>query len=116
MNIAINPDNQPRRKRILLGVTGSVAAIKGPEIALLLSKELDAHVVVLLTHGGANFWYKAKEYNRKVWEEYKSCESYDHEYSKRERGGGREEDHEADSSLPSLPGDKEDRCTMLFSE
>ena len=58
------------KTRVLLGITGSVAAIKGPELALQLSKELDAHVAVLLTCGGENFWYKAREYNPKIWEQY----------------------------------------------
>jgi Phosphopantothenoylcysteine synthetase/decarboxylase len=64
-------DIQKRKKRILLGITGSVAAIKGPDLALKLSKELgDAHVAILLSQGGENFWYKAKEYDPQTWQEY----------------------------------------------
>ena len=60
-------DNYPRR--ILLGVTGSVAAVKAPEIALRLSREFDAQVRILLTSGGQNFWDKAHEYDPRSWEQ-----------------------------------------------
>lgn len=100
-----------RRKRILLGITGSVAAIKGPEIALLLSRELDAHVVVLLTHGGSNFWYKAKDYNPQIWEEY---ENFQRDSSNR----GDDDDGDGSSGPLSLPGMKSDsdaRSIVLFT-
>jgi hypothetical protein len=46
------PSNvQRRRRNILLGVTGSVAAVKAPEIAVCLCRELNAHVKILLTAG-----------------------------------------------------------------
>ena len=64
------PSHNDRPPRILLGITGSVAAIKGPELALSLAKELNAQVIVLLTRAGMNFWIKAKEYNRLIWQEY----------------------------------------------
>jgi len=48
---------------ILLGITGSVAAVKGPEIAVQLAKHHE--VKVLLTRGGENFWHKAAEYDEK---------------------------------------------------
>ena len=107
---------QQRRKRILLGITGSVAAIKGPEIALLLSRELDAHVVVLLTHGGSNFWYKAKDYNPLIWEEYENfirdCDLNSNIGSG--DGGG---DGDDDGSSRSLPGvNCDDRSIVLFSK
>ena len=55
--------DERRRPRVLLGITGSVAAIKGPELAVRLAKQLDVDVRILLTQGGRNFWDKAKEYN-----------------------------------------------------
>lgn len=55
------------KKKIILGITGSVAAIKGPELAVRLSKELDAHILILLTNGGQNFWDKAQSYNPEAW-------------------------------------------------
>ena len=58
-----------RRPRILLGITGSVAAIKGPEIVVRLVKELQVNVRILLTQGGHNFWNKAEDYNPRVWKE-----------------------------------------------
>lgn len=57
----------PHKKKIILGITGSVAAIKGPELATRLSKELDAHILILLTNGGQNFWDKAQSYNPEAW-------------------------------------------------
>ena len=59
---------QRRRSRILFAVTGSVAAVKGPEIAVRLVNELDLDVRILLTRGGENFWSKAKDYNKKYWD------------------------------------------------
>ena len=56
-----------RRPRILLGVTGSVAAVKAPEIAVRLSREVKADVRVLLSRGGRNFWDKSGDYNEKFW-------------------------------------------------
>ena len=61
-------DTSPRRPHILLGVTGSVAAVKAPEIALKLANKLNAYVYVLLTQGGDNFWRKAKDYNPLIWQ------------------------------------------------
>jgi hypothetical protein len=56
-----------RRPRILYAVTGSVAAVKGPEIAVRLVNGLDFDVRILLTRGGENFWNKAKDYNPQYW-------------------------------------------------
>jgi len=56
-----------RRTRIILAVTGSVAAVKGPEIAVRLVKELDFDVRILLTRGGEFFWRNAKDYNKQYW-------------------------------------------------
>jgi phosphopantothenoylcysteine synthetase/decarboxylase len=55
------------RLKILLAVTGSVAAVKGPEIAVRLAVGVNADVRVLLTRGGQNFWSKAEAYNQKYW-------------------------------------------------
>jgi phosphopantothenoylcysteine decarboxylase len=52
---------------ILLGVTGSVAAVKAPELAVRLSKL--GTVKVLLTRGGGNFWSKAATYNPQAYQE-----------------------------------------------
>lgn len=61
-----SPERQ-RRSRILYAVTGSVAAVKGPEIAVRLVNEMDFDVCILLTRGGENFWSKAKDYNLQYW-------------------------------------------------
>ena len=111
--------NHNRRKRILLGVTGSVAAIKCPELALQLSKDLDAHVVVLLTQGGENFWCKAKDYNPPVWDEY--CKWSKSSRSRIEHGNEqflREQmdDEDSLSSPPGLPDDNAVSSVALFSE
>jgi hypothetical protein len=48
-------------RNVLLGVTGSVAAVKAP--ALVRQWQADgAHVQVLLTQGGRNFWDRAAAY------------------------------------------------------
>jgi Flavoprotein len=48
-------------RNVLLGVTGSVAAIKAP--ALVRQWQADgAHVQVLLTQGGRHFWDRAAAY------------------------------------------------------
>ena len=62
------------KKKIILGITGSVAAIKGPELAIRLSKELDAHILILLTNGGQNFWDKAQSYNPEAWNLFSQLE------------------------------------------
>jgi phosphopantothenoylcysteine synthetase/decarboxylase len=59
-----HPEDQPK---ILLAVTGSVAAIKCPELAVRLVRDLGASVKVLLTAGGKNFWEKAEGYSQENW-------------------------------------------------
>jgi len=59
--------NGRRSPRVLLGVTGSVAAVKAPEIACRLVDECGAHVKILLSEGGRNFWEKAFEYDPVYW-------------------------------------------------
>lgn len=58
-----------RRPRILLGITGSVAAVKGPELALRMARDLAADVKVLLTRGAEKFWNNSKDYNPSIWNE-----------------------------------------------
>lgn len=50
-----------------MGITGSVAAVKGPELVLRLSRDCHMDVRILLTRGGQNFWEKAVDYNPEVW-------------------------------------------------
>jgi hypothetical protein len=68
-------NNQPEGPRVLLGVTGSVAAVKAPEIAVRLVTECKAHVKVLLSVGGKNFWDKAVEYDIVHWEKLQGLRS-----------------------------------------
>jgi|AntRauTorckE5430_2_1112549.scaffolds.fasta_scaffold00691_2 hypothetical protein len=98
--------NTKRKKRILLGITGSVAAIKGPELALKLSKELDAHVAILLTRGGENFWSKAKDYNLQKWIEFHDFVASD--TSKSKKGDNHSQ------AVPSLPQDDDPRSIVMF--
>jgi phosphopantothenoylcysteine synthetase/decarboxylase len=61
-----------KKKKILLAITGSVAAIKGPEIVIRLIEEfnkvnIDVSIRVVLTRGGEHFWNKSKEYNEMYW-------------------------------------------------
>lgn len=79
------------RPKVLIGVTGSVAAIKGPELAVRLATDLNANVRILLTHGGANFWTKSGAYNEKAWNEMTElCQEAGHSTSKKDddRDGG----------------------------
>jgi hypothetical protein len=64
---ALSTTPRCRRPRVLLGITGSVAAVKGPEIAVRLRHEANVDVKVLLTQGGHNFLTKAKEYDSHNW-------------------------------------------------
>jgi len=56
-----------RRPRILLGITGSVAAVKGPKLALRLANELKADVKVVLTRTVEQYF----------WKEGRAVSSYD---------------------------------------
>lgn len=54
-----------RRPRVLLGVTGSVAAVKAPELALALAAFADVRLVV--TEAGARFLALAEGYDPASW-------------------------------------------------
>jgi phosphopantothenoylcysteine synthetase/decarboxylase len=47
-----------RRPHIILGITGSIAAVKGPRLALRLANELKAHVKVVLTRTVEQYFWK----------------------------------------------------------
>ena len=70
-------DGNKRRPRVLLGITGSVAAVKGPELAVRLLREVNVDVRVLLTSGGFNFWNKARDYDQLYWSELEKHISLD---------------------------------------
>jgi phosphopantothenoylcysteine decarboxylase len=57
-----------RRPRIILGVTGSVACVKVPEIVCLL-RSLNAEVKLVLTGNSRHFMDRANEYNSTAWSE-----------------------------------------------
>lgn len=59
-----------RRPRVVLGVTGSVAAVKAPELACRLVEECDADVRIVLSEGGRHFWRNdaAREYHPGHWQ------------------------------------------------
>jgi hypothetical protein len=61
-------DSAPVGPRILLGVTGSVAAIKAPEVVVQLVTQCNAEVKVVLSRGGKTFWDKAADYDPVSWE------------------------------------------------
>ena len=67
-NIPLHSRRHRCRPRVLYAVTGSVAAVKGPEIAVRLVNEFDFDVRILLTRGGENFWNKANDYDPKHWD------------------------------------------------
>ena len=64
--------SQEPQRRILLGVTGSVAAVKAPEIALRLVTQEGWAVKILLTKGGRHFWDQSKNYNLDVWKKFEA--------------------------------------------
>ena len=59
-----------QQPKVLLGVTGSVAAVKSPEIAVALY-DRGCDVCVLLTAGALNFWgEKSADYNPEAWRRF----------------------------------------------
>lgn len=60
-----------RRPHIILGITGSIAAVKGPRLALRLANELKAHVKVVLTRTVEHYFWKegraVPAYDRESW-------------------------------------------------
>jgi phosphopantothenoylcysteine decarboxylase len=58
-----------RRPRILIGVTGSVAAVKVPELCAELCKF--AQLKVVFTQSSRHFFERAADYNSAAWEEWK---------------------------------------------
>ena len=71
--MSLNPTPQPykqRKARILLGVTGSVATVKVPELAVKLTQRLNVDVRIVLTNGAQYFWENAvEEYDPLHWKE-----------------------------------------------
>ena len=59
---------------VLLGVMGSVAALKGPELAVRIAVDMGAQVKVLLTRGAEKFWSTAEGYNSRSWSELKGLQ------------------------------------------
>lgn len=70
IQVAETSQRNTRRYRVILGVTGSVAAVKSPLVALNILKELDAEVIVLLTTAGQTFWTRANTYDPCSWTEF----------------------------------------------
>jgi hypothetical protein len=94
----IHPSHHHRRRRrprILLGVTGSVAAIKAPELAVQIVSDYknyyycekeqekgdDTNEVggcdlqIVLTKSGEYFWDRAAEYNPQAWKKFQQLSS-----------------------------------------
>lgn len=65
--------NNNTKTRVILGVTGSVAAVKAPEIALRLVGEQGVAVKILLTQGGRHFWDQSRNYNKEIWTKFEAC-------------------------------------------
>ncbi|KAL7564780.1 hypothetical protein ACA910_021043 [Epithemia clementina (nom. ined.)] len=65
-----------KKRNILLGVAGSVAAVKAPEIAVCLCRDHpninnnnNISIKILLTAGARNFWEQSRQYNEYWWAE-----------------------------------------------
>lgn len=67
------------RTKLLLGITGSVAAVKGPELAVKLVQTQKYDVKVILTQGGEHFWKKSGEYSPRYWNKLKDLINKDDE-------------------------------------
>ena len=68
-----------RRPRILLGITGSVAAVKGPKLALRFAREVNADVRVVLTRTVERYFWKegraVPSYDIESWRDFSSATS-----------------------------------------
>lgn len=68
-----------RRPRILLGITGSVAAVKGPKLALRLAREVNADVRVVLTRTVEQYFWKegraVPSYDAESWRDFLASSS-----------------------------------------
>ena len=91
------PRPKNTRPRVLLGVSGSVAAVKAPEIAVRLIHELHVDVEVLLTAGGVNFWRKAPQYDARWCKELEMILA-----DQKEREGSKTNDENDDDGQPKL--------------
>jgi len=100
-------EGKQRNPRILLGVTGSVAAVKAPELALRLSRDLKMDVRIVLTRGGKNFWNKSGDYNPEYWTEVQ-------EWLKRSSRNDKEKKHETngDRQASSVVDKEEEEGTI----
>uniref|UniRef100_A0A7S0L099 Flavoprotein domain-containing protein n=1 Tax=Asterionellopsis glacialis TaxID=33640 RepID=A0A7S0L099_9STRA len=76
-----NPIATTARTNLLLGITGSVAAIKGPEIVVKLLSTQQYNIQVLLSEGGHHFWKKAPEYDSTYWSRFQSYMNNDNDDS-----------------------------------
>lgn len=104
VTVASEKVSQNSRKRIILGITGSVAAVKGPEIAVRLVKECNFEVKVLLTTGGQHFWKKAKDYDPNFWLQFQTLLSSNNNNDRtndddKEKSDGEAEEEQKKSSL-----------------
>ena len=69
-----------RKPRIMIGVTGSVATVKIPELTVKLCKQLNADVRLVLTHGAQYFWdHAAEQYAPLYWQELQTIVSKSYE-------------------------------------
>lgn len=67
-----------RRPRIILGVSGSVAAIKAPELAVQIVSDSyyggGCELQIVLTKSGEYFWDRAAEYNPRAWKQFQQLQ------------------------------------------
>jgi phosphopantothenoylcysteine decarboxylase len=83
-------------------------------LALRLAQELHAHVVVLLTNGGENFWYKAKDYDQNAWERY--CNFVGDAGAGAGAGSGATDDSDADGRQQRGQQNDENINSMLLQK
>lgn len=72
--MTVRSSHNNRRPRIILGITASVAAVKGPRLALRLANELKADVKVVLTRTVEQYFWKegraVAAYDRENWMDF----------------------------------------------
>jgi phosphopantothenoylcysteine decarboxylase len=75
LNSSMLSESDHHRPRVLIGCSGSVAAVKIPEMVVALAHKYE--VLVVCSSNASFFLSKAEEYNPEVWREFMSIGGYD---------------------------------------
>lgn len=75
LNSSVLSESNHQRPRVLIGCSGSVAAVKIPEMVIALAHNYE--VLVICSSNASFFLNKAEEYNPDAWREFMSIGGYD---------------------------------------